>query len=61
MDGEWKAALRLQIEALAKRNELHRRHDADESIRLRAQVGEHFNCAKFYATNLIVINILTIF
>ncbi|CAD6187713.1 unnamed protein product [Caenorhabditis auriculariae] len=25
MDGEWKAALRLQIEALAKRNELHKR------------------------------------
>ncbi|PIO53010.1 hypothetical protein TELCIR_25675, partial [Teladorsagia circumcincta] len=35
MDGsEWKAALRLQIEALARRNDLHRRCNRD-SIRSR--------------------------
>ncbi|PAV59531.1 hypothetical protein WR25_16333 [Diploscapter pachys] len=47
MDGEWKAALRLQIEALAKRNELHRRHDADESIRLRTQKDFFLSCLGF--------------
>ncbi|ETN72336.1 hypothetical protein NECAME_04516 [Necator americanus] len=33
MDGsEWKAALRLQIEALARRNELHRRCHRDSVL-----------------------------
>ncbi|CAB3403056.1 unnamed protein product [Caenorhabditis bovis] len=36
MDGEWKSALRLQIEALAKRNDLHRKSN-DEEVKKRTQ------------------------
>lgn len=35
---EWKAALRLQIEALARRNDLHRRCGRS-SAKTRTQVG----------------------
>lgn len=60
MSGEWKSALRLQIEALAKRNDLHRKSSIEEIrkrtvemdqriVRLRELVSSSANeAALFY-------------
>ncbi|CCD65393.1 Sodium-dependent transporter snf-12 [Caenorhabditis elegans] len=59
MNGEWKSALRLQIEALAKRNELHRKSSVDEIkkrtvdmdkriVKLRELVGSSANDAALF-------------